>query len=69
MSSTPIKVPVFLYGEQIGEALVGPQGQIFIDIEQNPKGREMLDILLMGFIDHFTLAPQHHYAPKKVTNV
>ena len=68
MTTPPLKVPVTLYGSIVGEALIGPVGQIFIDIDETPKGKEMREVLMMGFIDHLTIAPQHHYIPKRRDN-
>ena len=65
MTTPPLKVPVTLYGSIIGEALIGPEGQVFIDIDTTPKGKEMREVLLMGFIDHLSLVPQHHYILQK----
>lgn len=66
-NQAPKKLPLMLYGKIVGEALVGPDGQIFIDIDSTPQGKELRDILTDGWIDHFTLVPQNHFTPKDYT--
>jgi hypothetical protein len=65
----PIKLPVTLYGSVVGDALVNPDGKIVINIDDTPKGKEMYDILTLGFIDHLTVVPQNYFIPRKNAHV
>lgn len=58
-----VYVPVKIFGEIVGTALIGNNGEIFLGIDQSRLGRELKGILQSGFAEHLSLGPV--YTPIK----
>jgi hypothetical protein len=62
----PISVPVAIAGEIVGIAMVGPEGEILIQIDSNPRSKEIRRFLTQGLYLGLTIAPNNTLGARNI---